>query len=235
MLASAPQPHCVPPPNYQYDQQRDDVRLDEQGNLFTALPTNNYVPVVAQVSVISNGESCQSIKSTDALVTSTQVKVATMPPPSGAGSSAQPTGIPDGKYLAWAIVDPAADVYPMDPATGLGPQKYGWYQHYLVVYLDGGYLPTTTSANGPEMVTQTLFVPSRVPGMDKMGQPTILDNADPGSGYDVLEAKRGDSAYSPLCRIKTFVPPDPAHPVTDAAAISGAVDTNTFIYCLQMS
>jgi hypothetical protein len=221
-------PRCTPPPRYVYDQQRDGIRYDEQGALFTALPkSDSYVPVVAEVPVTSKGEGCQSIKTTDTLLSSSQVAVNAQRPASGS----KPVGIADNKYLAWAIIDPSAEVDPLDPATGVGPQRYGWYQHFLVVYLDGGYLPA--SADGAQLVPQTLYVPLKIPGTDANGRPAVQDNSAPGSGYDVLEGKRGDTAYSPLCHIKQFTPPDPTNPLTSAAAISGAVDTNTYVYCLQ--
>src|SRR5262249_50901347 len=66
-------PTCTPPANYQYDEERDDVRLDEQGNIFTLLPIAtevpgqasrfDYVPVVAELGVSASGQPCQSLKS----------------------------------------------------------------------------------------------------------------------------------------------------------------------------
>jgi hypothetical protein len=56
---------CAPPVGYTHDPRRDEVRADEQGNVFSALPqatystdraaTTTYVPVVAEVPVSSAG------------------------------------------------------------------------------------------------------------------------------------------------------------------------------------
>jgi hypothetical protein len=220
---------CIAPKGYVYDQQRDDVRYDQQGELFTALPTKTYTPVVAEVAVHTHDLPCQSIKTTDTVVTSKRVDVQTKLP-DNAGPDTKPVGIPDGKYLAWAIIDPSARVEPTDEATGLGPQSYGWYQHYLVVYLDGGYIPT--SADGSELVAQTLYVPTLVPGKDDAGNPAVVANSDPGSGLDLLEARRGDAGYSPFCRISLYTPPFPGVPLLSADP-SQTTATDRYVYCLQ--
>ena len=55
--------------------------------------------------------------------------------PRAAPPDALPTGVPDGRLLAWAIVDPAPRSLPRRHArcrrAGLGPQKIGWFDHYL--------------------------------------------------------------------------------------------------------
>jgi len=202
-------PRCAAPAGYVYDAQRDGIRYDDQGNVFTALPADaSYVPLVAEVPVQSGGEPCQSIKSSDTLVTSPLVTVPLQPPPKGSAADALPHGVPDGKILAWALIDPSAEVrFPdgsLDPTTHLGPQKLGWYNHYLTQYLDGGYVPT-------------------------MGAP--------GSGYDVLQAARGAAGYSPVCQVMTFVPADPLNPPTSVAAIDMTTvmpAPTPFTYCLQV-
>jgi hypothetical protein len=221
--------HCIPPKGYLYDQQRDDVRYDQQGDLFTALPGKSYTPVVAEVAVHTRDLPCQSIKTTDTVVTSKHVELQSKLP-AIAGPDTKPVGIPDGRYLARAIIDPSAHVAPTDAATGLGPQSYGWYQHYLVVYLDGGYIPT--SADGSELVAQTLYVPTLVPATDDAGNPTIVANSDPGSGLDLLEARRGDASYSPFCRISLYTPPFPGVPLLSSDA-SQTTATDRYVYCLQ--
>src|SRR6185369_15672105 len=66
---------------------------------------------------------------------------------------------PDGTLLAWLIIDPAAGVYApgKTPANdaGLGLQSWGWYNRYLLAYLDGGVVPV---ADG-KIVPQKLFRP----------------------------------------------------------------------------
>jgi len=76
------------------------------GQRLHALPATGYAPIVAEVPVTSNGEGCQSIKSSATLVTTSDVVVDTVPPKFPI-PNAKPTGVPDGRFLAWAIVDPA--------------------------------------------------------------------------------------------------------------------------------
>lgn len=246
-------PRCRAAAGYAYDEQRDGIHLDEQGNVFTALPADaSYVPLVAEVPVQSNGELCQSIKSVETLLKSRRVSLPLAAPPEGSAPDALRSGLPDGKLLAWALVDPSAEVDFLDgnpdPTTHLGPQRFGWFDHYLTQYIDGGYVPTTTRMVPAQMdtpamtitdlVTQTLFVPTLVPGEDANGAPVAEPTmGEPGHGHDVLQAARGTSGYSPVCRVMTFVPADPLNPPTSVAAIdmTTAMPAPTpFIYCLQV-
>ena len=247
---------CVAPKDYVYDAKRDAVRFDEQGNIFVELPGSSddfgyaYTPVVAQVPVTSISEPCQEIKSYEAVVTRTDIMVPTKPPVQPAPPEAKPTGVSDGNYLAWAIIDPSADV-PFfdgshDPVSGLGPQKWGYYNHYLVAYLDGGYIPidhvmTTPAMNGGEdLLTiiakeQKLYVPTSF--FDETGM-AVVDNKDgkPGTGHDVTEHKRGEVGYSPICHVYTFDPTDPKNLATQVQDIdpSATTDTMSYVYCLQV-
>ena len=241
-------PRCTPPSGYVYDARRDGYRLDDQGNVFTALPTNGYAPIVAEVPVTSNGEGCQSIKSAATLVTASDVVVATVPPKFPL-PNAKPTGVPDGRLLAWAIVDPGAEVHfpdgHLDPASGLGPQKLGWFDHYLLTYLDGGYLPTSAvvvpgMAGNPDItvvhvVAQNLYFPTAIPVTQPSG--VVVPRAGKlGAGFDVLDAHRGEPGYSPLCHVFSFVPADPLHPATSADQIDATQlhDTGSYLWCLQV-
>ena len=242
-------PRCTPPSGYAYDARRDGYRLDEQGSIFTALPTAGYAPVVAEVAVASNGEGCQSIKSADTLVTSGDAVVATMPPKFPL-PNAKPTGVPDGKFLAWAIVDPAAEVHlpdgSLDPKSGIGPQKIGWFDHYLVTYLDGGYIPTRSAvlpgmAGNPEttvvhMIAQNVYYPSTIPVTLPSGV-TVVRAGKLGDNHDILDARRGEPGYSPVCHVFSFVPADPLNPPTSASDIDATQlhDTGSFVYCLQVT
>lgn len=241
-------PRCTPPTGYTYDPRRDGYRLDEQSNVFTALPATGYAPIVAEVPVTSNGEPCQSIKSAATLVTADDVVVTTTPPklplPNG-----KPIGVPDGRFLAWAIVDPGAEVrFPdghLDPASGLGPQQLGWFDHYLLAYLDGGYVPTSAvvlpgMAGNPDVtivhvIPQNVYYPTAIPTTLPSGAVAPGDG-HLGDGYDILDAVRGEPGYSPLCRVFSFVPADPLHPPTSAADIDAAQlhDSGTFVWCLQV-
>jgi hypothetical protein len=153
---------------------------------------------------------------------------------------------PDGKYLAWALIDPTSDVKP-NGANGLGPIQEGFYNHFLTIFIDGGYIPTVqVAAMGmvdahQEFVTQKIYFPSTEPMTDPM---TMMTTAVPGAlgdGNDVLEALRGDANYSPVCEVWTYDPDvdnmgNPV-PATDAAAIVAAnnpMATGDFVYCFQV-
>ena len=65
---------CTPPAGWRPDPRLDAVNFEQQGNIFTALPTatynpgvaasSNYLPVVAEVPLSSGGQVCQRFKST---------------------------------------------------------------------------------------------------------------------------------------------------------------------------
>lgn len=237
-------PRCAVPAGYQYDQRTDAYRSDEQGNIFVTLPdAKAYLPLVAEVPVISAGETCQEVKSESGLLTHPQLQVPHEPHATG--------GTTDGKYLAWVIINPEATVANPDgslpdasqpPYTGLGPQRWGWYDHYLLAYLDGGYVPTEMKTvpgtmGAPDTVVlraraQRLYYPTTVVKKGK----TVA--GAPGQGYDVLQARRGEPGYSPLCQIFSYVPTDPSAPASDAAAIDSVAnqvsDMGSYVYCLQL-
>jgi hypothetical protein len=228
---------CLPPSGYVYDPQRDEVRYDTQGSVFTvlptatynpgALPTWSYVPVVSEVPVSAPGEACQMIKSEDTLK-----------------ANASTTGMADGKYLAWAIIDVAAPVYRVGQTSmtsnGFGVQKLGWYNHYIVAYLDGGYIPTATPADNSKttMVTQKLYYPRSL--VTKNG------NTLPGGfgfGYDVIQYGRNDPNYTPVCQLFSYdtgmTTDSTALPQDEATVLSlyGATlkpSTVPYEFCLQV-
>ncbi len=207
-------PKCKAPEGYEYDALRDDVRYDDQGVIFTRLPTAtynpgaeptwSYVPIISRVQVTSHGESCQSIKSEKALVASRDVEVALTTLANGTM-----VGIPDSTFHAYAIIEPGAGVYHYDaagkrnPETGVGLQKWGWYNQYLLAYLDGGPVPTeeATANNVPvvRMVAQKLYYPRSQVTVGSSNRTVTI-----GQGYDVLEATRGDPGYSPVCQVLTY-------------------------------
>jgi hypothetical protein len=242
---------CTPPGGYAYDPKRDEVRYDGQGNVFTALPsatytagvavTSRYVPIVAEAPARAQGLPCQKVKSEDALA----AQLGGMLPPR------------DGKYRAWLIIDPAAGVYPRDDPKGammvpqgLGMQSWGWYKRYLLAYLDGGPIPTMEAdvndgtmampqmKHVVRMVTQKLYYPRSM----VMGATTAAAGAR-GAGYDVLQARRQDPGYSPVCEVITYdagMPLAPADLPKDAAAIETSFGTtfmpgaNRYVFCLQV-
>jgi hypothetical protein len=268
---------CKPPSkNYVYDVQRDYVNFNFQGNVFEdespvpVLPVVDtdpndppYVPVYAEVPVTSNGENCQSIHSAENLVKDKTVTVATGPKPID-DPSAHATGNPDGKYLAIAMIDPRAEVLLPDGSLGpnfLGATRWGYYNHYLAGYLEGGQIPTAMATmpdpnGGPDIPIivaklATLLAPNT--SIDpKTMMPVGCDTADPtdpaapciGLGADLLEgvngadATRGASGYSPICHIRTFTPADPTMPPLDPGDVDPASldpDAGAFVYCLQVS
>jgi hypothetical protein len=222
-----PAAKCTGPKNYLFDQRTEAWRADEQGVVFSAVPSAGYIPVVAEDPETMAGRACQSIKSKQTLL-------ADMKDPG-----------PDANFLAFAIIDPTADVTP-HTNLGLGPIHEGWYNHYLVVFLDGGYIPVNmvTPAMGgdpyPQMQAQTLYTPTQIPGMDASGTAVPVAGML-GAGFDLLDAARGTTGYSPVCDVKTFVPDDPLNPKHSIADLSAAelASTNSadadqgFIFCFQ--
>ncbi len=209
-------PRCKAPKDYEFDAVRDDVRYDEQGVIFTSLPTAtyaagseptwSYAPLISRVQVKNYGASCQNLKSEAGVLASRDVEV-----PLVADSLGKQVSVPDSTYHAHAVIEPGAAVYRYtststvkDPATGVGLQKWGWYNQYLLAYLDGGEVPTAqvTATDGKvqvRMVAQKLYYPR--------SQVTISGTAKTvglGQGYDILTARRGEPGYSPVCQVLTY-------------------------------
>jgi hypothetical protein len=224
----------------------DDKRLDplpgfykQQGNIFTTLPnasytpgmlaSSSYLPVVAEAAVSSKGQTCQDLKSEKGLV-----------------AALGKTPKRDGKYLAWLIIDPAAPVWPIDDPkqenAGLGTQKWGWFNRYLLAYLDGGYIPIVDG----KMVAQKLYYPiSPVTVHDTSSGTDMPMTVMPelGQGFDVLSARRGEDGYSPICEVWTYnakamldadkLPRDVATIETTFAGALAPADP-PYVYCLQV-
>jgi hypothetical protein len=149
----------------------------------------------------------------------------------------------------------------VDPNTLLGPQRFGWFNHFLVAYIDGGYVPTTSQTvpgmmGAPDQTLvvaseMTLFAPNTWTGAD--GNPTGCNPATPtdpaapciGQGFDVIagvngaSGARGQAGYSPLCHVMTYTPTPGGPPATDPDNVQGAgtldMDTGTYVYCLQVA
>jgi hypothetical protein len=89
-----------------------------------------------------------------------------------------------------------------------------------------------------DLGAQILYVPTEIPGTDMDGNPVAVPtDGQPGSGFDLLQAKRGTDGYSPICQVMTFVPADPLNPPTDAADVDQttvAPAPTPYIYCLQL-
>ena len=201
---------CTAPAGYIYDSVYDEVRYDLQGAIFTQLPEatyregvqsgSSYVPVVSQVPVDSTGLGCQEVTSEDGLV-------------SIYGLAGPDELAADGRYLAWLIIEPSAAVYPRGQSSrtdhpGLGLQHWGWFNRYLLAYLDGGYIPTVDLPQpdgriATQMATQRLYYPRsailRDPNDPASARPGRL-----GEGYDVLQARRGQPGYSPVCEVFSY-------------------------------
>jgi hypothetical protein len=257
-----------PSDNYIYNARTDFVRFDRQGNVFEdqsagVLPdAASYVPVYEEVPVASNGEGCQTIHSAEGLVTNPGVTVAHGAKPSDENEHA--VGTPDGKYLAVAVIDPRAFVLAPDGTVdsgGNGGQRFGFINHMLLAYIEGGPIPTQVVTvpgmmGAPDQMvisakTATIYAPNVT--LDMKGKPVQCDLAAPtdpmapciGLGADLIDgttpgsdATRGAAGYSPICAVRTFTPADPKNLPTDPAAIDPATldpDTMTFIYCLQVA
>ncbi|HNM26336.1 MAG TPA: 3-hydroxyacyl-CoA dehydrogenase NAD-binding domain-containing protein, partial [Saprospiraceae bacterium] len=134
--------------------------------------------------------------------------------PAGGAPGALPVARPSGRLLAMAIIDPAADVryadpaMPYDPLTQLGPQRWGFYAQYLLAYLDGGYIPQQIvhragdPADRVRLLSQDLYYPS----MHIVDAKGTLGKGDVGQGFDLIQHRRGEDGYSPVCRVLAFDP-----------------------------
>jgi hypothetical protein len=212
------------------DPYREAVPVDTQWNIFSfppdrfttfpfgGLPTWNYRPVVAEVSVGIRDIACQGIKSERTLLKNAddgKVSMDRLDPEPDKRRLGKPG--PD-RYLAWAMIDPGAavvrvgqkgaDVLQGGKITGTSVQKYGWYGQFIVAYIDGGYIPVedgprVAGAPTKRMRTQRLYYPRST--IIKTGA-TRADPGGLGQGYDVLQASRFDDgpAYSPVCEVWTY-------------------------------
>jgi hypothetical protein len=254
--------NCNPPANYSYNPFRDDVHYDRQGNIFSSLPNANYtvgnpswsyIPVVQEVPVTSQGPACQGIKSEATLLSNrSDVSVPRAPDlPDGTR-----IGQPDGKYLAWAIVDPGAPVLKVGETFSTGTpggflhQRYGWFNQYILAYLDGGYIPVGGSPL--RLQTQRIYYPRSFNGNinNCNTAPTPVIPCALGNGQDVLQFPRSDPRYSPVCQVLTYpaaggiansaavieatytAPGDIIPP--PAPSVPGGPIIPTFIFCLQV-
>jgi hypothetical protein len=281
---------CTAPKDYVYDERTDFVRFDHQGNIFqqrqvttgprrdpSALPSDpGYVPIYAEVPVNSDGEDCQGVKSAEGIVSSNHVDFPNGKDSAPPGVNTKPVGLADGKYIAMAIVDPAALVWSpvpdgngsitlaLDPNTMLGPQRFGFYDHYLVAYIEGGYVPNTTiaAADGTTMSViakpMSLYLSNTQFDKNKQNNPTIIYNPSaplsdgntpiaaialrlPGVivGSDGKSGRRGDPGYSPICQVHTYKPVGSTYATSISQITPLSVDPenngSTFIYCLQVA
>lgn len=236
-------PKCIAPADYQFNPQTDAMPRDRQDNLFSTLPsasysftrtpTWSYAPVINEVALESVDFDCQSWKSEETLLKTYKNLE------------------PSGRYLLWPIIDTGAAVYRLGQtrtnSTGFGPQRFGWFNHYIVAYLDGGYIPTVASnlEDGTEVLrmrTQRLFFP-RSQVISTVRGEAVTANGAIGAGYDVLEKARGDNGFSPVCQVFTY----DAGPATAVADLPKDADTiianfeSTFrpaspayFFCLQL-
>lgn len=249
---------CDAPEGYSFDVVRDGINYAEQGVIFSALPsaaynpgatpTWAYVPIVARVPVQSKGAKCQAIKS-ETTVAEHAGKDVDLALSDANPSTGKRVGKPDGTYHAFAIIEPGAAVHhflndPQDarlPATGVGIQKWGWYNQYLLAYLDGGQIPT---ADG-KFVTQRLYYPRSIVTVTTRKDGPVDERGAIGRGYDVITARRGEPGYSPVCEVWTYdvgaVTAAEALPksAADIEALYGTTlqrptSGDPYVYCLQL-
>lgn len=270
--AAADSDKCKKPMDYQFDRQLEAVRGDRQGNIFSVLPeadssgATSYVPIVSEVVVHSGTNPCQGIKSAESVVQRNDVELMKDPPPKGL-DHALPIARPSGKFLAYAIIDPAAEVRmptkrsncaaalgPTNlkscedvitqktdalPIPGLGPQRWGWYQQYLLAYLDGGYIPLSSVAPAScksKMCfkIQNVYYPDKVQVVDAETGKTVEKPGTLGMGLDIMDYKRGEDQYTPICHVWSFPPNDTSHPETSVAQVDMSQLTDKgYVYCLQ--
>ena len=205
--------------------------------------STTYVPIIAEVEVKSNGNPCQDIKSEATLVKRNDVSLDLVPPPEGV-VDALPTGKQNGRFRAFAVIDPAAEVttpkppmegngarrhadrtpQPSAPSStkGIGPQRWGWYKQYLLAYLDGGNIPlqVINPMGKLRAAPRTCLCPA--PPCSGIPRPRCSEEdavAGPGIGPDVMEHRRGEEGYSPICRVWTFDPADTMNPEKKVADI----------------
>lgn len=226
---------CKAPANYKMDPRLEAFPLNEQWNIFTflpdrftsfpfgALPTWSYRPVVAEVAVQTVNADCQSVKSERKLLSSGGNYNMQLGEPE-ADAKIGRLGKPDGRFLAWALIDPGAgvfrantegDVFSGGTISGTSVQKYGWYAQFIVAYIDGGYIPTedgpvVAGAPTTRMRTQRLYYPRSAVYKDGANPATAAPGAY-GQGYDVLQGDRFGNieAYSPVCELWTYSLPAP--------------------------
>jgi hypothetical protein len=209
-----------------------------------SLPSDqpSYQPIYAEVPVTSLTYNCESIHSADGVIDGigTSTMLNTNPAPPG-NPFYHAVGAPDGNYLALAIIDPSADVLTTydpglldgaptcpsaqsdaagachNPITHLGNQRWGFFDHFLVAYLDGGYVQTRTSmvpatgSNPAQTITQALpmllFTPDKF--NDPINGPSTCNNTastpgmeDPascvGHGFDLIEGVGEDFMAMPM-------------------------------------
>ncbi len=263
---------CRAPNNYKYDNRGDGVRLDEQGSIFTALPTANYDPsaapaasatqvpitllggtrafgpIVNTVPVDTDNMACQITKSEIDLLARNDVKLTYGDPNPANGRR---TSVASGRFAAAVIIDPGSAVYDSlfdadddmsgsKTPQGLGRQRWGWFNQFLLAYIEGGYIPTEMVMGREQFKPMRIFVPSKVltqNPMTKMLEPT--DGAA-GRGYDVVEFKRGQPGYSPLCQLVNYTTTAPVEPAmlpksaADIVSMFGSTLKNGEpFYCLQ--
>jgi hypothetical protein len=228
-------PKCKAPANYVQDTFREAFPQDQQWNVFTflpdryttfgsgTLPTWSYRPVVAEVPVVTENEDCQSIKSERKLLSSIPGSVQAPLGEPEADPKVGRLGKPDGRFLAWALIDPGSGVYRVGTkndlfnggaVNGTTVQKYGWYAQFIVAYIDGGYIPTEPGPNvagapTTRMRTQRLYYPRSLVYADGTDPNKTAAPGAFGSGYDVLQGNRfgNIAAYSPVCELWTYSMP----------------------------
>lgn len=222
---------CNPPQEYAFDLTRDSYSKEEQGAVFTRLPSEpTYRPIVAEIPVSASGQICQSEKS-ERLILDNHTQL-----------------LRSGRLRMWPVLDPGTDVLlpdeldekktptlPLESART--PQYWGWYRQRLLAYLDGGFMPYAVDANseGVRLQAQWLLFPLEVQ-KEVDGKPQPMPG-HVGDGYDVLQYQPGDPNYSPLCRVAVFQSANSSAIETSAEDILGklpATDLGVYTYCVQL-
>src|SRR5207253_5963478 len=107
----------------------------------------------------------------------------------------------------------------------------GWYERYLAAFLDGGDYATA----GAHLVPQRLFYPTSIPATLPSGAVEVRPGGR-GDGFDLVEARRGEAGYSPLCQAFAYDPPDPSRLPTSVDEASALPHTPMgLVYCFQVT
>ena len=224
---------CHSPAGYVYNSFLEAFPQTEQWNVFTFLPDRyttygfgtlpawSYRPIVAEVPVTTGNYTCQTAKSERTVLEQNDQGTLGVPlGPPEADKTLGSLGKANGKFLAWAIIDPGSAVLRVGTKSdglsggthfGTTVQKYGWYGQFIVAYIDGGYIPTEagpTVAGAPttRMRTQRLYYPRSFVYTDGK-DPSTASAGTFGAGYDVMQGSRfasDPSSYSPVCELWTY-------------------------------
>ena len=164
---------------------------------------------------------------------------------------------PDGKFLAFLVIDPGSPVYPAGAAAdhpGVGVQRWGWYNRYLLAYLDGGRDPHRAGdRDGGQAARRHHGRAAWSPSACTYPRSLVIGRhgcrRGPGRAWAPATTSWPPGAeppgYSPMCEVYTYdagLPLPPGEPARDAATIEMKFNTPAaplepasppYVFCLQ--